>query len=785
MKKRINWLLVPAVVLSVGACKKKEEASAPTVPTKVVEGVKEAIKEVIPEVKVTKASAEERAAKLGFAKYLPQDTEVVIALHNGTKNVNRVKASKLWKMIENEMGLGLGELDGAGMGEVEEAAVEAAEAAAAEMGEPADANPDPEEPADAVDANLEVPKEDAAEDAMSPEVLLGEEITLAMGKTTGEQLANLITVNRRYYYYQFRYMARVFAEAAKTGDGEAALTSLSESMTQELIKDLVKDPQAGITALEKANMPPIYAAIKVKDQKKREAAAQQLSGQMAMMGMMGEMVEPISAEQAGAKFEGFKISGAKIAEQLGSMREMAKEMVDEATIERAISAVAKKDLVILHGTVGDHIVFFTGGSIDAFKLDVDPSKSLVGSDALAFADSYLSKDLATLVYGEKKGVDTLVSAGGGIADLVNGLRDGIAMSDGLGDTRDLESLFQIVGEREAAMRKFAGNESLGMVAFLEEGLKIESHGGYDSGMLDWKAPNKLAHLGKSEGVAMFANYNADAAFDKSARAYLESLFETAYAITVKVTESPIKSAEFDQFKEGFKLFDTKFRPEAAALWDAFSNDFSSSLGSEKAWVIDFNGAAPAIPGIPQKVVDEAKAPRISMISPVADRAKLAASWDKMNTALTSALVKMGEISGNQIPMQKPMSTEKNGNATWFFPMPFFNDDFLPSVTVGDKWFVASTSKNQSLELIDKANTVGDASNGLTIFIDFKTIEKYSKEIYKVVDENAEEINGAPLSDSDKKEIDQVLSVLSNFDKLSIHGRRENSELRTSVHFKVR
>ncbi|NJM36434.1 MAG: hypothetical protein HC845_00340 [Akkermansiaceae bacterium] len=442
--------------------------------------------------------------------------------------------------------------------------------------------------------------------------------------------------------------------------------------------------------------------------------------------------------------------------------------------------------MIFSGTVGEHIVVFTGPSIDSFKLNLDSKASLVGSDALAFADSYLSKDLAALVYGEKKSMDTLISAsGGGLGDIVNGLRDGISMSDGLGDTRDLESLFQIVAEREAALRKFAGNESSGIVAFLEEGLKIESHGGYDSGMLDWKAPNKLAHLGKSEDVAMFANFNADAAFDKSARAYMESLFETAYAITVKVTESPIQSEEFDQFKEGFKLFDSKFRPEAAALWDALGNDFSGSLGGEKAWVMDFKGAAPAVPGVPQKVVDQAKIPRISMISPVADRAKLAGSWEKMNTALTSVLGKFGEISGNQIPMQKPMSSEKNGNATWFFPMPLFNDDFLPSVTVGDKWFVASTSKNQSLDLIDQASKAGDAGSGLTIFVDFKTIEKYSKEIYKIVDENAEEINGAPLSDSDKKDIDQVLSVMSNFDKLSIHSRRENSELRTSVHFKIR
>ena len=89
--------------------------------------------------------------------------------------------------------------------------------------------------------------------------------------------------------------------------------------------------------------------------------------------------------------------------------------------------------------------------------------------------------------------------------MTNGLRDGLAGADGLGDTRDLEAMFKIVAEREAALRKLVGNDSLGMVAFFEEGLKIESFGGTDNGMVDWKSPNKLARLGDSEDVLLFAD----------------------------------------------------------------------------------------------------------------------------------------------------------------------------------------------------------------------------------------------------------------------------------------
>ena len=61
-------------------------------------------------------------------------------------------------------------------------------------------------------------------------------------------------------------------------------------------------------------------------------------------------------------------------------------------------------------------------------------------------------------------------------------------------------------------------------------------------------------------------------------------------------------------------------------------------------------------------------------------------------------------------MQKPMSSDKDGSTTWFFPMPFFNDDFLPSVTVNDNWFAASSSKLQAVDLLDKAAKGGKPGN---------------------------------------------------------------------------
>jgi hypothetical protein len=185
------------------------------------------------------------------------------------------------------------------------------------------------------------------------------------------------------------------------------------------------------------------------------------------------------------------------------------------------------------------------------------------------------------------------------------------------------------------------------------------------------------------------------------------------------------------------------------------------------------------------VVDKAKVPRISMICPVTDRAKLSASWDKMNATITGTLAKVSEITGSKIPMQKPISSEKGGNTTWFFPMPFITDDFLPSVTVGDKWFVAATSKNQALDLVTKADAGGTARQGFWLSMNFKTLQTYAKESATLFEENAEALTGAPLPDEDKEVIKKSIAILDELDKLTVHSRLEGTVQRSSVHLKTR
>ncbi len=766
MKNRVIWLMVPTMALCLGACKKEEvskPAEAAQQPAVTVETPGVTAPAPTPPAKTSALSPEERAAKLGFVKYLPQDTEVVMAFHNGSKSAEIFQSSKLWKLMQTQMG---GGMMGQGRG-FDPAGEEMEEDFALPEGEQDLAV----EPAD-------IPSES---EAMGPGVLFGTEFTIALGKSVGQQTANLLTLNRRMGYFQMRSLAKAFVEAAKSDDISSMSSALGDSYGPEMFKELLNDPESGLALFEKMNMPPLYLAFRA-PASGRDAAAQQIAALVENLAMLGEMVEPVEVEKAGQKFIGHKISGAKISALMAADRTGMEEMMDSASIDRLLAAVAKKDPVILSGTLGDYVILFIGSSVDDLKLASDINQSLVATDALAFCDAYASKQLAAVIYGQKESLNLMRLSTGGLADMAGGLRDGLAASEGLGTTRDLETLLRMVAEREAALLKLAGTEALGVAAFFENGLKIESFGGTDNGMVDWKSPNKLASLGDSEDVVMFANMTTEAAYDEKACAYIEAIMETSYAAAMKVSELPKEGESMMKFKGMAKMFDTQFRPNAVAIWDSISNDFDGGLGNERAWIMDLKGSVPTIPGIPQPVVDAGKFPRISMIAPVTNRAKLADSWKNLNTSLTGVLAKVSEMSGKEIPMQKPISSEKNGYTTWFFPLPVFNDDFMPSVTVGDQWFAASTSKNQALDLLAQATAGGGVRTGLQFTMNFKALQKFSQEMHQVLEKNSDALG---ISSDDLKSAAEFITTLEDLDKLTVHARREGGVLRSSVHFKTR
>lgn len=741
------WAFVPVAIVGFSGCKKKQ--------TKSEQPESPVAQQVDSGTDATGQSAlglDERAAMHGFARYLPEDTEMLFTVHNGTKAASRMMASKLASVIADE-----------------------------ELGD-----------------SKQIEQSLTEGDPMGVAGILGNEFTVAIGNGGLDQLGKLVLLNRRSGYFGMRSKVQALANAMGDMQGQQGTSLMMMLMVggpEAVIQTFVDPTQipagqpGGLDLLEQTQIPPVYIGMKVAAES-RDAVAQQIAGFIQMTSGIGDMGEgasgpvPVEVKLGDASFAGNKIPGGVVAQMLNANRNDLEQIgVSKVDVDRLMTALTEKSLTIMSGVIGEYVVIFLGSTEDDFKLKQDVSESVLAGDAMAYADAYQDKDLLAVFYCEDDATKELAPYTTVLlADWAGGLRSGLADSDKFGDTRNLQALLRMVEEREALLLGLGKPAGSSVVSYFEDGFKLEVFGCHDNGSLAWDQANRLAPLGQSDEVAMFMNYSSDVVYDQKVREYVEAVMETVYAGARKAAELPLPGQEMSQFKAGVAMFEAKFRTDLVELWDAMGGGFGGGLGNERALVVDFKGEAPSIPGVPQELVAEAKVPRISLVSPVVDRSKLAAAWTQINGSLTKMVGSASELGGMPIPMQKPLSSEKAGFKSWFISVPFLNDDFVPSVTVGDEWFAASTSKNQAVDLLQQAAAGGEVSQGFHLGVDFKLIDTYSGELLEVLKKH---MGDKGISSGDLEEMSRYAKALEDLDELKVWIRREGGQVRGSLHFKTR
>lgn len=738
MKTKHYFLVLPlAAAIAASSCKKSEPAAA-TPPAGAAGATIDSSGNEIPAAIVPTATPSERAEKLGFARHLPKDAETLLVIQNGEDVVKRFQGSKLYQFIKSQ--------------------------------------------------NPEVDDVVAGDDSapIKPMDILGKEIFLATGKSTGVQTENLITFSNRQSYFQMRSMMTFFVASLKGEEPDMSMLG-----GEGMIVDLIKDPQSGIELLKKSEMPPIYLGCKTTPAN-REKVLETISGLTANMAAVGAAVEEVSFEVSGTKFSGHQIVGKKLIEDMTaneSMMEMLKEKIGEDGVADLTKVVAEKNLVVVTGMVGDYVVLFAGSRKEDLRLASSPEDSFASSDVLAFADPYLSKNPVAVAYSAK-GVINGVLSSDGISTLANALRDAIA-DNGKVDTREIESLLEVISEREKDLRALVTASDFGMVALFDEGFKIESFGGSNAANIQSEITNRMGDVGNGKDAAVFMNWTANPVYGIKLNAYLESIVETSYAVARNVSTWEVEENEsFASFQQGFAMFDEKFSGDLLKVWEAVSEDMNDGLGNETAIVVDLGGEMPALPDVPQELVKAGKFPRVSMIKPVKDRAKLSTAWDKINSSGESLMKVVSEMQGSDQAFPKPMSSESNGLTSWFISAPLFTDDFSPSVTLDDKWFILSSSKKHAGELAQKAQTSNSGMTGAYMIVKFDALRACAEHWLKAVDENQDAVfkdNESAKEDfeENKKMVKDALNAFSELEQMTIHTRKESGVERSSFHLKTR
>lgn len=724
-----------AAAVALSSCKKKPEVVTGQTPTTPTPAAEKPAEEAPPVVVVPPV---DRASKLGFAQMLPKDTSTLVLLQHGDEVAKRFKGSKLYAFMEKQ--------------------------------NPSMTEPDPTEATGGVTAMD----------------ILGNEFFLATGKTTAEQSKNLMTFSGRSNYFQTRSTLKMIISSLQGGEMD-----MSDMEPGAMVANFIKDPKSGIDLLKKSEMPAIYAGCKPSAESK-EKVMQTFAGFTANLAMAGAAVEEISFEVDGRKFSGNQLSGKKLVEELQAdqaMMENLEESLDEETRKELFSVVAEKNLIAVTGEVNGYVVLFVGSRKEDLKFAATPAESLAASPALSFVDPYLEKNPITVAYSEQ-GVLEGLSSSNGFSDIAEAIRDAIG-GNGKIDTREIEAMLDVISERQKDLMSLSKFSTFGAVAMLDEGFKLETFGGSNMPNIQPEVTNKMGALGSAPDVAVFANWTSNAAYGVKMNAYLESLVETAYSVTKNISTWEVEeNPSFDQFKSMFTMFEENFSDDAVQVWQSLNGDMSDGLGNETAFVIDLNGEMPPIPNVPQELVKDGKFPRISWVKPVKDRSKLVSAWGKINTSGENIMKQVSAMMEQEQAMPKPMSSKDNGLITWFFAGPLFTDDFAPSVTLNDKWFVASTSKNQGVNFVNQAAASNTGKTGAFLSVDFDALRKCGKHWVDAVDKNKDAVfkdNESAKEDftENKQLINDGLEALSELDEMSLHSRKESNVERTSLHLKTR
>ena len=737
MKSR-NYFILPIVAagaVSLTSCGKKDVPAE----AKIAEEVAAVVEKIAENVVEPAASVDELAAKAGFAKYMAKETTAMWTMYDGAGLAKKLRSSKLgayFESVAKEQGVSLDEML-------------------------------------------------ADEDFQKFADVAGEEMFFALGEGGAEEMGHLMAFSKKSNFYQFEALVKMFASEL-SGD-----TGMSSQKAEEYIINLAKDSQMQ-DAAEAVNMPPVFVGFKVTDAAKRKEFVEQLQGfaQMALDEQSeGEEFLEL-AEKDG--FKGFRAVGEKIvklAESDAAELAEVKSTLGEETAQRYLDALAKKNFVTLAGEYQDYVVIFAGASVDQLSFAATPQDSVLAHKAMDFARSYSSKDLVSLLYMNEAYVKLSVQSQAPFKYMVKGIQAGLASVESFGDTRILDALLTDLVKHEDAFFAPQVAGRAGMVTYLEEGIKLDSFYAGNAPAYDLKSKRQLSGVSQMDDVLFSANWMTNPAQTELGLAYIDAVGATVYQTAKQISGLDLgESSDFDQFKLGFGMADGMFKKDLLDIWGALRTDLAQGLGSESAVVIDTKGELPTVPMIPEGFVSDGKLPRYSYVSTVTDRSKISASWDTLNATATSALKRISQMTGAEIPMQRPFKSVSDGLTSWTFQIPFTHQNCTPNVSVSDDLFIVGSSPDFAAEIAAVYEEGATGAPMSEMSLNFDVLRDLGANWLAVVDQHGAGLMGEAEREQFeqvKPMLEAVLEASEDLDSFSVKTFESGGELRSKMHFKTR
>ncbi|MEJ6578250.1 MAG: hypothetical protein QNL33_19435 [Akkermansiaceae bacterium] len=684
------------------------------------------------------------AKKAGFAAHLPKNTEGYLSIMGGYDMYERLKKTEIGKLIVEAM----------------------------------------------ADQGMDLAEAEADDDVAILKAIVGEELFFAFGDNAGERYIHLNAISKSSNFHQMKMMVSMASAALKGEDDPEAMQGVAMSM----FANILGDPKAGIDIFEKAEMPPLTIGFKVSDADMREQLAATIAGFLGQALEAGEeapFVE-INETRSGVELTGITVDGKRAADLADedTRQEMSQVFGGRAEVDRFMGAVAKKNLHVATGVKGDYVVIYLGGSLEGFKLVDESAESLVANKGMDFLSKYADKDVRMLLFGEEEAFDKMTAEGEAFASLALGLKAGLADTDAFGDTRDVQTLLGHVAKVDKQLFGMMDYSRSGVVGFIEDGFKIEGHGGSNLPFIDTKTAHSYSALGDMEDVLFFSNTRSNPEFTGKLFDMVDSLGEASYLMARRVAELEIDDGDFREFQEGFGMFEQLAAKDLAEIWQAISIDWAQGTGDEGALVIDIKGTMPKIPEVPSVIIEKGRVPRITYVTPVKDVAKLTQSWTRIEKAVTNILKTVKEQGGPEIPMQELIENEKDGVKSFFYPIPTTTNNARPIVAMTEKNFYLSTSQTAVAETKAKLEAGGGPLRmGAYSRVNFTVAQELAEFWVKLAKENTDELFENDFQKDDFMEnlpmIEKFIAAFGEMKDMISHARMEDGESRMSLHFNMK
>lgn len=436
------------------------------------------------------------------------------------------------------------------------------------------------------------------------------------------------------------------------------------------------------------------------------------------------------------------------------------------------SKITDKTIEFAWGWIEDYLVLSIGKDSSHIQLANTFAESVMNlPEVLSYASQFIDKKPTSFGYTHKALFEKIQFAGQfskKLTAILKPLRNVL-------DSKQIQSLVQIFQKFETEINKLSESPSDSQVTveYYENGWQGKIFGGPRLSLYDSSLPLRFFGLGMPSTFV-----SLDWHTSKNAKK-IKDIIENTVTSLWQWYDTNGRNVVSDEARMPLMLAETMGKPLVKQFWEA-SRKLESSLGDEKALIIDFNGEMIKSPEIPPAFMDTKLLPRVAYILDIKDREGVSEAWNQLYSSFSPLLL----LAPKGMDLAPKSKKEKN---TEFYYIPFFDWGNTPQIAISNNLWISSTSPELSLDLTGKRLFPSPTPLALDLKINFDPLWRFGESWLSVLNENKDSIFSKEDAESFKnsyatfKTLLELASVLKNFN-LSVS--EVNGTRHADFYFKV-